>query len=158
MTSQISLVFRAEPFCQWSVGSLNETQLKMKIIFCEISEVSSGLALNDLIGIDNFYINPYWQISGTFLRPFYWKTHPSKNHEYPYSFLKNRVVTQTVLLENSSNRHLENSGASHRPFYWKTHPKESIQAKIIFYQFWGVTQAVLLENSSRPFFKVFLIF
>ena len=20
--------------------------------------------------------NPYWQISGTFLRPFYWKTHP----------------------------------------------------------------------------------
>ena len=102
--------------------------------------------------------NSYWEISGKFLRPFYWKTHPSKNHEYPYIFLKNRVVTQTVLLENSSNRQLENSGASHRPFYWKTHPKESIQAKIIFYQFWDVTQAVLLENSSRPFFKVFFNF
>ena len=30
--------------------------------------------------------NPYWQISGTFLRPFYWKTHPSKNPEYLFSF------------------------------------------------------------------------
>ena len=38
-------------------------------------------------------INPYLQISGTFLRPFYWKTHPSKNPEYLFSFLKNRVVT-----------------------------------------------------------------
>jgi len=27
-------------------------------------------------------INPYWQISGKFLSPFYWKTHPSKNHEF----------------------------------------------------------------------------
>ena len=27
-------------------------------------------------------INPYLQISGTLLRLFYWKTHPSKNHEY----------------------------------------------------------------------------
>ena len=26
-------------------------------------------------------LNPYWQISGKFLRQFYWKTHPSKNHE-----------------------------------------------------------------------------
>ena len=32
------------------------------------------------------FLNPYWQISGTFLRPFYWKTHPSKNHEYLFSF------------------------------------------------------------------------
>ena len=24
----------------------------------------------------------YWQISGQFLRPFYWKTHPSKNHDF----------------------------------------------------------------------------
>ena len=27
-------------------------------------------------------VNPYWQISGKFLRPFYWKTHPSKNQEF----------------------------------------------------------------------------
>ena len=32
------------------------------------------------------FLNPYWQISGKFLRPFYWKTHPSKNHEYLFSF------------------------------------------------------------------------
>ena len=32
-------------------------------------------------------LNPYWQISGTFLRPFYWKTHPSKNYEHLFSFL-----------------------------------------------------------------------
>ena len=31
-------------------------------------------------------LNPYWQISGTFLRPFYWKTHPSKNPGYLFSF------------------------------------------------------------------------
>ena len=31
-------------------------------------------------------LNPYLQISGTFLRPFYWKTHPSKNPEYLFSF------------------------------------------------------------------------
>ena len=30
--------------------------------------------------------SPYWQICGKFLRPFYWKTHPSKNHEYLFSF------------------------------------------------------------------------
>ena len=41
-------------------------------------------------------LNPYWQIS------------------------------ETVLLENSSNRQFENSGASHRPFHWKTRPKECI--------------------------------
>ena len=33
-------------------------------------------------------LNLYWQISGKFLRPFYWKTHPSKNHEYLFSFFK----------------------------------------------------------------------
>ena len=53
-------------------------------------------------GFLSFIFNPYLQISGTFLRPFYWKTHPSKNHEYLFSFLKNRVVSWTVLLENSS--------------------------------------------------------
>ena len=31
-------------------------------------------------------IIPYLQISGTFLRSFYWKTHPSKNPEYLFSF------------------------------------------------------------------------
>ena len=30
-------------------------------------------------------------------------------------------ISETVLLENSSNRQLENCGATHRPFYWKTH-------------------------------------
>ena len=68
---------------------LNETQLKMKIIFCEISEVSSGLALNDLIGIDNFYINPYWQIM------------ENSSRNFPKIFIF-WVVTQAVLLENSS--------------------------------------------------------
>ena len=38
-------------------------------------------------------LNPYWQISGKFLRPFYWKTHPSKNYEYLFSFFKTRVVS-----------------------------------------------------------------
>ena len=27
-------------------------------------------------------------IFGEFLRSFYWKTHPSKNHEYIFSFFK----------------------------------------------------------------------
>ena len=31
-------------------------------------------------------------------------------------------MSWTVLLENSSNRQLENLGAWHRPYYWKTHP------------------------------------
>ena len=39
------------------------------------------------------FFNPYWQISGASHRPFYWKTHPSKNPEYLFSFLKKRVVT-----------------------------------------------------------------
>ena len=33
-------------------------------------------------------VNAYWQISGKFLRPFYWKIHPSKNHKYLFSFKK----------------------------------------------------------------------
>ena len=33
-------------------------------------------------------LNLYWQISGKFLRPFYWKTHPSKIMSF-----KNRVVS-----------------------------------------------------------------
>ena len=40
-------------------------------------------------------LNPYWQISGEFLRPFYWKTHPIVNWRI-------LGVTQAVLLENSS--------------------------------------------------------
>ena len=35
-------------------------------------------------------LNPYWQNSRKFLRPFYWKTRPSKNYEYLFNFLKNR--------------------------------------------------------------------
>ena len=39
-------------------------------------------------------VNPYWRISGKFLRPFYYKTHPSKNHECLFSFFfKTRVVS-----------------------------------------------------------------
>ena len=48
-----------------------------------------GNSFRDLL----ILVNPYWQISGTFLRPFYWKIHPSKNHEYLFSFFKNRVVS-----------------------------------------------------------------
>ena len=36
-------------------------------------------------------VNPYWQISGKFLRLFYWKTHPSKNHWYLFSLFKRAV-------------------------------------------------------------------
>ena len=32
------------------------------------------------------HFNPYWQISGKFLRSFYWKTHPSKKYEYLFIF------------------------------------------------------------------------
>ena len=35
-----------------------------------------GMDLTELIEMKIYIINPYWQISGTFLRPFYWKTHP----------------------------------------------------------------------------------
>ena len=57
--------------CQWKITSENE---KFKI--CETYPPL-------LIGMVHLKLcfNPYWQISGTFLRPFYWKTHPSKNHE-----------------------------------------------------------------------------
>ena len=54
-------------------------------------------------------LNPYWQISGIWARPFTWKTHPSKNYEYLFSFFKTRVVSYTVYLENSSNRQLGNA-------------------------------------------------
>ena len=73
-------------------------------------------------------LNPYWQIFGKFLRPFYWKTHPSKNQEYLFSFFKpGRELDH--LLENSSNRRSENSGASQRPFYWKNHPDQMLHIK-----------------------------
>ena len=38
-------------------------------------------------------VNPYWQISGKFLRPFYWKTHPSKFMSNYLVFFLNRVVS-----------------------------------------------------------------
>ena len=38
-------------------------------------------------------LNPDLQISGKFVRPFYWETHPSKNHEYLFSFFKKPVVS-----------------------------------------------------------------
>ena len=66
-------------------------------------------------------INPYWQISGIFPRPFYWKTHPSKNHEYSVFKKSGRHLDRfTEKLIQSSNG-----------------------------EFWGVIQAVLLENSSK---------
>ena len=33
-------------------------------------------------------LNPYWQISGKWVRSYYWKTHPLKNHEYLFSFFE----------------------------------------------------------------------
>ena len=65
-------------------------------------------------------VNPYWQIM----------ENSSRNFSEIFIF---RVVTQAVLLENSSIKNHEylfsfffNSGASHRPFYWKTHPAQML--------------------------------
>ena len=65
-----------------------------------------------------FCLNPYWQIM----------ENSSRNFSEIFIFW---VVTQTVLLENSSN----------------------VFSK---FEFWGVTQTVLLENSSI-FFKIWIL-
>jgi len=41
---------------------------------------------------------------GSWARLFTWKTHPLKNHEYLFILFENRVMSQAVLLENSSIR------------------------------------------------------
>ena len=114
----------------YELGLISSDYRLKKLVRQSLRNLTRTLSnsLGEIVIVQENYvrINPYWQISGTFLRPFFWKTHPPKKHEYLFSFLKNRVVSWTVLLENSSNRQLENSGASHRPFNWKTHPKESI--------------------------------
>ena len=46
-------------------------------------------------------------------------------------------ISETLLLENSSNRQSENSGASHRPFYWKTHPDQILHIIYGFSQKFG---------------------
>ena len=43
-------------------------------------------------------------------------------------------IFEIVLLENSSNRQMENSGASHRPFYRKTHPDQMLHIIYAFVQ------------------------
>ena len=42
-------------------------------------------------------------------------------------------ISETVVLEISFNRQLENSGASHRLFYWKTHPFEFFERNDMWY-------------------------
>ena len=61
------------------------------------------------MSLNQIFVNPYWQITGTFLRPFYWKSFPGK------------------LIQSSIGE------------FWITHPKEGISSKIIFHEFWGHT-------------------
>ena len=51
-------------------------------------------------------------------------------------------ISETVVLEISFNRQLENSGASHRPFYWKTHPDQMLH--IIY----GFSQKIRMDEFS----------
>ena len=84
------------------------------------------LASNGLIFIQRISsLNPYWQIM------------ENSSRKFSEMFIF-RVVTQAVLLENSSIKNHE--------------------YLFSFFQFWGVTQTVLLENSSRQFFKSFFNF
>ena len=55
----------------------------------------------------------FWEISETVLL----ENSSIKKSCVPIQFYKNRVASYTDLLENSSNRQLENSEASHRPFF-----------------------------------------
>ena len=43
-------------------------------------------------------LNPYWQISGIFLRPFYWKTHPDQILHIIYGF------SQKIRMDEFSNK------------------------------------------------------
>ena len=77
--------------------------------------------------------NPYWQIM----------ENSSRNFSEIFIF---RVVTQAVLLENSSIKNPEylfnffDSWASHRPFYWKTHPFEFFDCNHIWYVTFGLDE------------------
>merc|ERR1711917_114251 len=68
------------------------------------------------------------------------------------------VVTQAVLLENSSNRHLENSGASHRPFYWKTHPLKIMDTYSVFFNSGASHRPFYWKTHPDNFSNLFLIF
>ena len=56
-------------------------------------------------------------VSWSWAGPFYWKTYPFEFLEFQFSH--NRVTSQTLLVENSSNRQFENLWGWHRPLYWK---------------------------------------
>ena len=92
-------------------------------------------------------INPHWQISGTSLRPFYWKTHPLKNVFFnsvvshrPFYWITNPIVIWRILGRHTSRftgkliqkkafsrkEYFTNFVGSHRPFYWKTHPDQML--------------------------------
>ena len=65
-------------FCPNSVKPINSRSLYYWTENWQ-NRISKSLSNQNSI---KYWINPYWQISGKFLRPFYWKTHRSKNHEY----------------------------------------------------------------------------
>ena len=68
--------------CTWKPGNMVERHLWTK---------NPHLFFTRIIFAELF--NPYCQISGIWARPFTWKTHPSKNYEYLFSFFKTRVVS-----------------------------------------------------------------
>ena len=84
---------------------------------CEVSDAHYRYSSSHVRSVGPF--NPYWQIM----------ENSSRNFSEIFIF---RVVTQAVLLENSSIKNHE--------------------YLFSFFQFWGVTQTVLLENSSIRIF------
>ena len=90
--------------------------------------------------------NPSLTLIGKFLGNFWDRFTGKLIHQKIMSmysvFFKNRVVSKTVSLENSSNHQLENSWASHRPFYWKTHPDQMLH--IIY----GFSQKIWMDEFS----------
>jgi len=76
--------FEGENFRETQFWKENRTKLEHdESVF---GKLGSEIIKADVESVKIESVNPYWQISGTFLRPFYWKTHPSKNPEYLSSF------------------------------------------------------------------------
>ena len=119
-------------------------------MFC-ITEIGK----NGLILIT--FINPYWQISGKFLRPFYWKTHPDQMLHIIYGFsqkIQTDEFSSKTALENENFRKI--SGWVFHNFPIRVNTKEfqpvtfSPWNKWERHAFWRDPEALTLNPILNP--------
>ena len=91
-----------------------QKQMLRKNIYLKIYVLSLNIYFKRLT------VNPYWQISGKFLRQFYWKTHPSKNNEHLFGFLKNHPIANWRILGRHTSKSCGFLSTNDAPRYTKS--------------------------------------